>query len=234
MRSLDTALTSVPKPRGEYSDLTTISSGPVAPFDAAAVQRLDDLRKREKEIYEIGRHDPKQALKLAEALPEGPERHASTLSSVGEIIGRRDSSVAKAAMKDATHSAENTGPVFKLGILKDAADLYIDLKDQEAAAATISDCMKVGEELYKKDSDPSDPNLALKVQWHSTNVWRQFVGLAARISPEAALNLIEDVPDPEIHAFLRVALACSLLGQEPAEILSLTRTREGDFTDVWH
>lgn len=97
---------------------------------------------------------------------------ASTLNSVGEIICQRDSSVAKAAMKDATHSAENTGPVFKVGILKDAADLYLDLKDQEAAAATISDGMKVAEELYRKDTDPFDPNLALKVQWHSTNVWR--------------------------------------------------------------
>ena len=127
----------------------------------------------------------------------------------------------------------NIDPVFKVDILNDATSLYLDLKDNEAAAATISDGMKVADELYKKDSDPSDPNLALKVQWHSTNVWRQFVGLATRISPEAAMKLIEEVPDPEIHAFLRVALACSLLGQEPAEILSLKRTKEGDFTDVW-
>ena len=70
MRSLDTALTSTPKPRGEYSDLTTISSGPVAPFDAAAIQRQDDTRKHEKEIYELARHDPKEALKLAEVLPK--------------------------------------------------------------------------------------------------------------------------------------------------------------------
>ena len=92
---------------------------------------------------------------------------------------------------------------------------------------------KLAEKLDSKDTDSSHPNLALKAEWPSTNVWRQFVHLAARISPDAATKLIDDVPDSEIHAFLRVALAGSFVGQEPARIRSVWRNQEREITAVW-
>jgi hypothetical protein len=124
-------------------------------------------------------------------------------------------------------------PEFRLDILKDAADVYLDLKDRGAALKTIGDGTKLAEELYTKDTDSSGPNLALKALWPSTNVWRQFVGLAARISPDVATKLIDEVPDSEIHAFLRVAVASSLVGQEPRTVHSVRRNQGGEIMEFW-
>jgi len=235
MRSLDTGLTGTPKgKREEHSDFLNISNDPIPHFDAAAVRLGEEIKDQQKTIFELARHDPKQALKSALALPgSGEIWRAQTLSIVGQIIGAHDPAIAKTAVKEATNLSVDFDPVFRLDILKDAASLYLDLKDQEGATRPILDGTKLAEDLYAKDTDPSKPNLALKAQWPSTNVWRQFVGLAARISPEAATKLIDEVPDSEIHAFLRVALASSLLGQEPAAIRSVRRDQDREIIEVW-
>ena len=38
--------------------------------------------------------------------------------------------------------------------------------------------------------------------WPSTSAWRRFVALATRISPQTALQAINNIPDPEIQALL--------------------------------
>jgi hypothetical protein len=107
------------------------------------------------------------------------------------------------------------------------------LKDQDAALKTIAEGNTLAEQLYAKDADSTSPNLALKAQWPSTNFGREFVGLAAHVSPDEATKLIDDVPDPEIHAFLRVALASSLMGQEPRMVHPVIRTQEHEVTAIW-
>jgi hypothetical protein len=112
--------------------------------------------------------------------------------------------------------------VFRLDILKDAVDVYLDLKDQDAALKTIGDGTKLAEELYAKDKDSSVPNLALKALWPSTNVWRQFVGLAARISPDVATKLIDAVTG------LRDILPAS----GPGEFTRGSRTKNGTLSEA--
>ena len=63
--------------------------------------------------------------------------------------------------------------------------------------------------------------------------WRDFVGLAARVSPDEAVRVIEEVPDPEIHAFLRVALASSLMGAEPTMVHPVIRNQDHEIKAVW-
>ncbi len=162
MRSLDTGLTGTPKGKREHSDIFTISNGPVPHFDAAEVRLAAEIKEQRNAIFELARHDPKQALKSAPALPGSPETRAQTLSMVGGIIRERDPSIAKTAVKEATNLSVGFDPVFRLDILKDPADVYLDLKDQDATTTTILDGTKLAEELYSKDTDPSNPILALK------------------------------------------------------------------------
>jgi hypothetical protein len=234
MRSLDTSLTSTPHPKGERSDISVISRGPIPEFDPQAAQRSADIEKQTKAIYELAQRDPKRALESAlGALPGRPWERADTLITVARFAGERNASTAKTAVKEAIKLSAEFDPVFRFQILKDAADVYLQLKDQDAALKTIAEGNVLAQQLYAKDADSTSPNLALKAQWPSTNFWRQFIGLAARVSPDEATKVIDEVPDPEIHAFLRVALASSLMGQEPRMVHPVIRNQDHEITAVW-
>jgi hypothetical protein len=233
MQSLDGTITGTPRPKGEHSDIFMISRGPLPEFDPQAAQRSADVEKQRKAIYELARRDPKRALRSALALPGGRETRADTLVTVGEIVGERDSSIAKTALTEALKLSADFDPVFRIQVLKDATDVCLQLKDQDAALKTVAEGNVLAQQLYVKDADSTSQNLALKAQWPSTNFWREFVGLAARVSPDEATKLIDDVPDPEIHAFLRVALASSLMGQEPRMVHPVIRNQEHEITAVW-
>jgi hypothetical protein len=167
------------------------------------------------------------------AWPGHVETRADTLVTVGQIVGERNSSIAKTALKEALKLSAEFEPVFRLQVLKQAADVYLQLKDQDAALKTIAEGTVFAQQLYAKDADLTAPNTALKAQWPSTNDWRDFVGLAARVSPDEAAKVIEEVPDPEIHAFLRVALASSLMGVEPIMVHPVIRNQDHEIIAVW-
>lgn len=61
------------------------------------------------------------------------------------------------------------------------------------------------------DTDADDPNRAFKAAWPSTNLWRRMVGVAGRIAPDFAEEVIAAVPDPEIGTLVKVGYAESLL-----------------------
>ena len=233
MRSLDATITSTPRAKGERPEIFAISRGPVDEYDPQAAQRSAEIDKQRKAIYELARRDPKRALQSALALPGFRETRADTLVSVGVIVGERDSSIARTAVKEALKLSTEFDAGFRFQVLKDAADAYLQLKDRDAALKTIAEGAAFAQQLYVKDADPTAPNTALKAQWPSTNFWRDFVGLAARISPDEATKIIDDVPDPEIHAFLRVALASSLMGQEPRMVHPVIRNQDHEITAVW-
>ena len=83
-------------------------------------------------------------------MPGNSITRAQTLTTIGDLIGKRDPSIAKTAVKEATNLSVGFDPVFRLGILKDAAEVYLDLKDEEAATTPILDGTKLAEELYAK------------------------------------------------------------------------------------
>jgi hypothetical protein len=156
-------------------------------------------------------------------------RRAQTLVSVGQILAARrsESSNAKRALNEAIKLSDDCNPLFfRVENLRTAAEAFLAIADDDDAMKTIELGIKLAEERYEKDSDASDPNLALKAQWPSTNAWRQFIQLVARISPDAATTLINDVQDPEIRAFLRVSMASGLLGSELPHLQVISRHRD--------
>jgi len=148
-------------------------------------------------------------------------------------VGEQDPSIAKTAVKEGLKLSTEFDPVFRLQILEDAAHVYLQLKDQDAALKATAEGNTFAQQLYAKDAGLTAPNTALKAQWPSTNRWREFVGLAARVSPDEATKMIEAVPDPEIHAFLRVALVSSLMGVEPRMVHPVIRNQNHEITALW-
>jgi len=224
LQSLDTGLTSTPGPKGEHSDIFTISYGPIPNYDT---------EKDIDAIYTLARRDPKQALERAMSRRGNLEQRAQTLVIVGNIVAEQDPSVARIALKEGVRLSADCEPVFRFDNLKSAGDSFLRMGDNDTAATIIATGTKFAEELYAKDTDSTNPNAAIKAQWPSTNVWLQFVGLAARISPQMATGIIDQVPDPEILVFLRVALASSLMGREPRTIRAVRRNQEREVTEFW-
>lgn len=233
MRSLDATITSTPRPKGEPSDIFAISSGPIPEFGPEAARRKAETEKQTKAIYKLAQHDPKQALQSALALPGFLETRADTLNHGRETRGRAECFHREDGGQRSHQIVGGVRPSLPGSNPQDVADVYLELKDQDSALKTIAEGSVFAQQLYAKDTDLTAPNLALKAQWPSTNVWRQFVGLAARVSPDEATKVIDDVPDPEIHAFLRVALASSLMGQEPRMVHPVIRNQHREIVAVW-
>ena len=166
-------------------------------------------------------------------MPGNEGSKADTLVTVGQIVGEQDPSIAKTAVKEGLKLSTEFDPVFRLQILEDAAHVYLQLKDQDAALKATAEGNTFAQQLYAKDAGLTAPNTALKAQWPSTNAWRQFVGLSARFSPEEATKVVDEVPDPEIHAFLRVPLASSLIGSVPRMVRPVIRDQNHEIRAIW-
>lgn len=67
-------------------------------------------------------------------------------------------------------------------------------------------------ELYREDTNPENPNRALKAFWPSTSSLRTTLYSAGkRLGPDAN-KLLERIDDSDLHLFAQIALAAALAG----------------------
>ena len=62
--------------------------------------------------------------------------------------------------------------------------------------------MEQADRLRDQDNDPADPNTAIKAFWPSVCAYSGLVLNIAQISPQAALQRIQGIKDPEILLLL--------------------------------
>ena len=103
--------------------------------------------------------------------------------------------------------------------LADVPKVYSELGDEDTAKKALKVVLKAAESLYAHDTDAEDPNKSFKGTWPSTDLWRQCVQIAAKISPALAEEIISAISDPEIAASQKVSFASSLLGATSAPVL---------------
>ena len=186
-------------------------------------------------ILRLAIRDPKQALQLAINFHGPPEIRAQTLVLLAGNLVDHHPAVARAALAEAAKLfSAGLKPEFFASDLKDAAEVFLGLKDEDSALKMIAAGMKLAEEQYAKDTIASDPNIAPKSKWPSTRLFQQFVVLSMRMSSELALKLIGEISDPELRPFLRVAVASSLLGgPEPELYHALRQSKTNGVTEIW-
>ena len=175
-----------------------------------------NMLQQQARIFEEASRDPKQALALALSLPEltskGHHPRLSGLLTVADRTLKKDPEVCRDALAEIRKSLDNSKPIWATDQLLDVAEKYQTLGDVDDAKSTLLEASKSVEQLYKKDSDLEDPNLAFKGNWPSTQLWGKCLKLAAQISPPMVEQMMSDVPDPEIGSFLKIMLANGLLG----------------------
>src|SRR5215472_9333499 len=72
--------------------------------------------------------------------------------------------------------------------------------------------MEQADRLRNQDNDPDDPNTAIKAFWPSVCAYSGLVLNIVQISPQTALQRIQEIKDPEILLLLEVKLASKQLG----------------------
>jgi hypothetical protein len=152
------------------------------------------------------------ALSLPELTPNGHHPRLAGLLTVSDRTLKKDPEVCRIALSEIRKALDSSKPVWATDQLLEVAEKYHTLDDADNAKSTLLEASKSVEELYKKDSDLGDPNLAFKGNWPSTQLWGKCLKLAAQISPPVVEQMMSDVPDPEIGSFLKIMLANGLLG----------------------
>jgi hypothetical protein len=104
----------------------------------------------------------------------------------------------------------------------------------EAAKRAIVHGYSMAEEEWRYDTYADDPNLWTKNMWPSTENWEAFTVLASFISPQYALNLTRQIPDPGIRLITREMLALYWQGKDPDLRPPNIVNREGSACECVH
>ena len=131
-------------------------------------------------------------------------------------------------MDELKKMAEDLAPQAQVIYLASAADLYLQLGDQDSAERIVSKGFKAAEALLEKDTDADDPNLALKAWWPSADAYRRFIEVEAKISHSTTANILKEIKDPEIRTVESIIVARTLLGDPPKGYQITRRKRVGD------
>jgi hypothetical protein len=183
---------------------------------AAKQQNSFQMRERIEDILKKADTDPDGALARALALPihgtsESYSPRSDALLGIAEKSATKNASVSKAALDEFSTIQDQLTPREMIGIDK-LPELYLKIGDLDGARKAVDVLVKAAGKVYEKDTDTNDPNRAFKGAWPSTNLWRDAIKQAATISPSLPEEVISGLPDADIVAFEKVALASTLVG----------------------
>jgi len=219
------------KPTDPKDDaLPGIDISPV--FDAAMQKDNAYMIQQEARIQDLANQNPKQALAEVYTVPElnqsGRHPRMNLFFVVAERTVKKDPTVCQTALSEIRKSISSLKLDSQALELLRVADLYMQLPAQEDAIETLHETLKVIDDLYEKDSDLKDPNLAFKGTWPSTQFWGRCVTIAARISPQLVEEIIGQIQDPEILSYEKVMYANGLLGAPQVDLQVAQNHKDSD------
>lgn len=203
--------------------------GGAAGPDTAALAAAQ-MNQRAMQIAHDAEKNPRQALASAMTLPEEGRMGSPRVTALQGIVNRTwksEPSVAREALRELEASVPRLRPFQKLTVQREVVRSYLKMGDHEAAKKAISAGVKLAKEEYERESDQSDPNLAIKPKWQSSNAWGMLLTSAAEISPQSALEILKEVPDKEIQVAQRIALARMWVGAGAPQMSVEVRRKTG-------
>ncbi len=196
------------------------AGGAGGPRPVGAIQDYlrQDTRAKIDAIVQEAESDPVQAIAHSMTLPleldDGPRKsspRAEALESIARANVKKNPGRAEAALAEMRKVIADLLPRSQVQYLSSAADLYLQMDDKDKADKVVSEGFKLADALLEQDANPDSPNKALKAWWPSTDAYRRFVEIEARISDRAALGVLQQIQDPEIRTVESIMFARSLL-----------------------
>ncbi len=192
---------------------------------ARVTQMLEMVEQINRALRDVREH-PHESLGIALGIADDSTR-LRTLILVARATQKNSPNVCKSALDKVVEQSDRVPPHEGANALVDAGRLYLKIEDKDSVKKVIERGGALAEKLYQTDTDSDDPNEALKAYWPSVNAWTNFARLAAEVSPEAALKMVNDITDDEIRPVIRVALAASWLGAPSGSAVVLSDTKKG-------
>jgi hypothetical protein len=193
-----------------------------SPPDPLSTAMLDASMQWESDVEKVMReaeNNPdkafQDAMKLQAPAPgaRSPSPRMMVLPYVAVAAARKqDAKVAKAAMDELLHSADQADIGRQAQLLRKIPETYISLHDYDSARESIKTLMALAAKLNERDLDSSDPSLASKAFWPSTGLWSVCIEDAYKISPALAEQTLAAVTDPDIAALQHAEYGSLLTG----------------------
>src|SRR5207244_4205982 len=111
---------------------------------------------------------------------------ARALEGIAQSNVKKNPQAAKQALDELRKIVPDLVPQNQTHPLVDAAKLYLDMGETDAAEKAISDGFKLSEKMLVTDNDAEDPNKAMKAWWPSVECYRQFLEIETKISQKEA------------------------------------------------
>jgi hypothetical protein len=116
---------------------------------------------------------------------------------------------------------------MRLTYLIDGMEVAADIEEIELARGLLTQIIKQLKSLESDDTSSDDPNTALKAWWPSVAAAvRVLQAVATHLSVQTALEIIDEVSDPDLRVLLRVKLANMQLGVGDRSVVMVRKKRE--------
>jgi hypothetical protein len=178
-------------------------------------------RERANQIVEDSEAHPQDALAQVSSIAD-LEARASALEGIARANVKKNSTVAKAALRELIELAAKLNGVAQTRSMNSSAALLLQVGDPDGAKKAIEKGIAGAENMYKQDSDADDPNKAIKAYWPSTQAYAVLLRTAGRISPDWAMAFLEQMPDLEVRAAAEVSLASAWLNLPGGLVTTIT------------
>ncbi len=191
-------------------------------------QMMQMIEQMNRVLRDVKDH-PHEALAQALAMQDASTR-LRTLILVARATQKKNTSVCKRALDQVVEQIDQIELQEQVNTLVDAGRLYVAISESDGIKTVLQRGFAVADKLYKTDTNLDDPNRAPKAYWPSTNAWTNFVRLGAEVSPDATLQMVNQLADEEIRPAIRTALASAWLGAPNGSSLIMRDTKSGTRT----
>ena len=225
IQSLDPTIRDTHAKEGEKQELTGGSVGPPNEME----QAFQTNRARVQEIGRMAEDNPRHAMAAAATLPESVGKEwvaefprAQAYLAIARTAMKKNRSAAKDALEEMASSLEHAPyPYHAMENWIEGMTIAREIGEVDLAVKLFRSGMEQADKLISEDTDPDDPNLALKAWWPSVSAYWRLVQASSRLSPRTALDLVREIKDPDILVLLEVRLANDALGALAEESITM-------------
>jgi hypothetical protein len=194
----------------DFSGQSSNTSYAIIPLNASAAPMVNQLELQGSAagIVKSAGKEPRLAISKAETAPLNVKIPA--LLDIARMYVKRQPSISKQALSSVLNAAkDNSDHEIDWRALNEAAELYLQMGEDDLAWDACVQASKLVSVLYKRDSDTDDPNQALKLFWPSVHAWRNVVQTSGEISVQRTFDILKEIPDEQIQVLEEVMLASS-------------------------
>jgi len=186
-------------------------------------------------ITHLALDDPKQALASAATLPISAGSVAprlQALAGIAETTMQKQPSAARHALEEmlqalkALDVKEVERHFSHTAYWTKGIDIAIEIGSPDLAKDMLGDGVEFAQKLEKEDGNNDDPNTALKAWWPSTVLMSRLILAGLRISPESALQALNDISDPTLKLVSQITVANGALGVPTVASIVMVKKKE--------